>query len=193
MRELKERILAEGEVLPGNILKVDGFLNHQLDIPLLCHIGQELARRFAGKEITKILTIEASGIAVACIAAQYFQNVPVVFAKKAKSQNLDEANLFKSEIFSYTYQKYVTLLIAKAWLRPGDKVLVVDDFMANGEALRGVIEIVRQAGAELIGVGIAIEKGFQGGGDRLREQGIDVQSLAIVDSLEDGRVVFREE
>lgn len=193
MKELKERILAEGKVLPGNILKVDGFLNHQLDITLLGHIGEELARRFAGKQITKILTIEASGIAVACIAAQHFGNVPVVFAKKAKSGNLDEANLFKSEIYSYTYQKYVTLLIAKAWLSAGDKVLVVDDFMANGEALRGVIEIVEQAGAELVGVGIAVEKGFQGGGDKLRRRGIDVQSLAIVDSLEGGKVVFREE
>lgn len=193
MKELQERILSEGKVLPGNILKVDGFLNHQLDIGLLNKIGAELARRFAGKEITKILTIEASGIAVACIAAQHFGDVPVVFAKKAKSGNLDAANLFTSEIYSYTYQKYVTLVIAKAWLHPGDKVLVVDDFMANGEALRGVVDIISQAGAELVGVGIAIEKGFQGGGDKLREQGIDVQSLAIVESLEGGKAAFRKE
>lgn len=192
MKELKDRILKEGRVLPGNILKVDGFLNHQLDIRLLNHIGEELARRFAGKEITKILTIEASGIAVACLAAQYFDNVPVVFAKKAKSGNLDKANLFQCEIYSYTYKKYVTLIIAKSWLKAGDKVLVIDDFMANGEALRGVIDIIAQAGAELVGVGIAIEKGFQGGGDKLRQSGVDVQSLAIVQSLEGGKVTFRQ-
>ena len=178
MQALKDRILSEGKVLPGNILKIDGFLNHQLDISLLCQIGREFARRFSGRRIDKILTIEASGIAVACIAAQYFGNLPVVFAKKAKS---------------YTYKKPVMLTVSKDWLRPGERVLVIDDFLANGEALRGCIDLLGQAGAELAGVGIAVEKGFQGGGDRLRSAGIDVQSLAIVQSLEGGIIRFREE
>lgn len=193
MKALKDRILSEGKVLPGNILKIDGFLNHQLDITLLCQMGQEFARRFSGKRIDKILTIEASGIAVACIAAQYFGNLPVVFAKKAKSGNLDAENLLQSEIYSYTYQKPVTLTVCKDWLKPGEKILVIDDFLANGEALRGSIDLLSQAGAELVGVGIAVEKGFQGGGDRLRGMGIDVQSLAIVESLEGGVIRFREE
>lgn len=193
MKALKDRILSEGKVLPGNILKIDGFLNHQLDISLLCQMGQEFARRFSGKRIDKILTIEASGIAVACIAAQYFGNLPVVFAKKAKSGNLDAENLLQSEIYSYTYQKPVTLTVCKDWLKPGERVLVMDDFLANGEALRGSIDLLSQAGAELVGVGIAVEKGFQGGGDRLRGMGIDVQSLAIVESLEGGVIRFREE
>ena len=193
MKALKDRILSEGKVLPGNILKIDGFLNHQLDITLLCQMGQEFARRFSGKRIDKILTIEASGIAVACIAAQYFGNLPVVFAKKAKSGNLDAENLLQSEIYSYTYQKPVMLTVCKDWLKPGERVLVMDDFLANGEALRGSIDLLSQAGAELVGVGIAVEKGFQGGGDRLRGMGIDVQSLAIVESLEGGVIRFREE
>ena len=193
MKALKDRILSEGKVLPGNILKIDGFLNHQLDITLLCQMGQEFARRFSGKRIDKILTIEASGLAVACIAAQYFGNLPVVFAKKAKSGNLDAENLLQSEIYSYTYQKPVTLTVCKDWLKPGERVLVMDDFLANGEALRGSIDLLSQAGAELVGVGIAVEKGFQGGGDRLRGMGIDVQSLAIVESLEGGVIRFREE
>lgn len=193
MKALKDRILSEGKVLPGNILKIDGFLNHQLDISLLCQMGQEFARRFSGKRIDKILTIEASGIAVACIAAQYFGNLPVVFAKKAKSGNLDAENLLQSEIYSYTYQKPVMLTVCKDWLKPGEKILVIDDFLANGEALRGSIDLLSQAGAELVGVGIAVEKGFQGGGDRLRGMGIDVQSLAIVESLEGGVIRFREE
>lgn len=193
MQALKDRILSEGKVLPGNILKIDGFLNHQLDISLLCQIGREFARRFSGRRVDKILTIEASGIAVACIAAQYFGNLPVVFAKKAKSGNLDAQNLLQSEIYSYTYKKPVTLTVSKDWLRPGERVLVIDDFLANGEALRGCIDLLGQAGAELAGVGIAVEKGFQGGGDRLRSTGIDVQSLAIVQSLEGGIIRFREE
>lgn len=193
MEALKNRILSEGRVLPGDILKIDGFLNHQLDISLLCQIGQEFARRFSGRRIDKILTIEASGIAVACIAAQYFGNLPVVFAKKAKSGNLDAQGLLQSEIYSYTYQKPVMLTVSKDWLRPGERVLVIDDFLANGEALRGCIDLLTQAGAELAGVGIAVEKGFQGGGDRLRGMGIDVQSLAIVESLAGGAIRFREE
>ncbi len=193
MEALKNRILSEGRVLPGNILKIDGFLNHQLDISLLCQIGQEFARRFSGRRIDKILTIEASGIAVACIAAQYFGNLPVVFAKKAKSGNLDAQGLLQSEIYSYTYQKPVMLTVSKDWLRPGERVLVIDDFLASGEALRGCIDLLGQAGAELAGVGIAVEKGFQGGGDRLRGMGIDVQSLAIVESLAGGTIRFREE
>lgn len=193
MEALKNRILSEGRVLPGDILKIDGFLNHQLDISLLCQIGQEFARRFSGRRIDKILTIEASGIAVACIAAQYFGNLPVVFAKKAKSGNLDARGLLQSEIYSYTYQKPVMLTVSKDWLRPGERVLVIDDFLANGEALRGCIDLLTQAGAELAGVGIAVEKGFQGGGDRLRGMGIDVQSLAIVESLAGGAIRFREE
>ena len=190
MQELKDRILREGRVLPGNIIKVDGFLNHRIDTVLLDHIAQEFGRRFDMDGVTLILTAEASGIALAMAVAQRFGK-PMVFAKKAKSDNI-EGGLYQSDIFSYTYKKKVTLLVSREWLTASDKVLVIDDFMANGEAVRGLCDIVKAAGAELVGVGCAIEKGFQGGGDRLRAAGVKMESLAIIQEAEPGRIVFRE-
>lgn len=158
MQLLQDRIRAEGRVLPGNIIKIDGFLNHRVDIGLMQELAKEFRRLFPEKEINKILTVEASGIALGAITALEF-GVPMVFAKKAKSDNI-EGGLYQSEIYSYTYKKKVTLLMAKQWLTQEDNVLIVDDFLANGEALRGLIEIVNQSGAKLIGVGVAVEKGF---------------------------------
>ena len=186
-----ERIRKEGKILPGNIVKVDGFLNHRIDVPLMEQIAQEFRRVFAGKDITLVLTAEASGIALATICAQAF-GVPMVFAKKAKSDNI-EGGLYQSDILSYTYKKKVTLLVSKEWLSASDKVLIIDDFMARGEAMRGLCDIVREAGAELVGIGVAVEKGFQHGGDRLREAGIPLHSLAIIESADENGFVFREE
>ncbi|MBE5780325.1 MAG: xanthine phosphoribosyltransferase [Clostridiales bacterium] len=191
MKALQERIAKEGRIIDGRIIKVDGFLNHRVDVELLNDMGKEFHRIFGEKGITKILTAEASGIAVAVIAAQYF-HVPVVFAKKAKSDNI-EGGLYASEIFSYTYNKKVTFLVSKQWLGSDDKVLIIDDFLANGEAVRGLVDIVAMAGAELCGIGVAVEKGFQDGGKKLREQGIDLHSLAIIDGVVDGKFIFREE
>ena len=190
MDELRQRIINEGKVLPGNIIKVDGFMNHRVDTKLMRSIAKDIAAHFEGKEITKVMTVEASGIPVATITAEEL-GVPLLFAKKAKSDNI-EGGLVKSEIYSYTYNKKVTLIVSAEWIGPEDKILVVDDFMANGEAIRGVIEIIDQVGAELVGVAIAIEKGFQGGGDRLRARGVDVYSLAIVEHAEPGNIVFRD-
>ena len=183
MELLKERIRKEGKILPGNIVKVDGFLNHRIDVPLMEQIAQEFRRVFAGKDITLVLTAEASGIALATICAQAF-GVPMVFAKKAKSDNI-EGGLYQSDILSYTYKKKVTLLVSKEWLSASDKVLIIDDFMAR--------DIVKEAGAELVGIGVAVEKGFQHGGDRLREAGIPLHSLAIIESADENGFVFREE
>ena len=191
MQQLKDRIVKEGRVLPGNIIKVDGFLNHRIDTELMTHIADEFGRYFNMDEVTVILTAEASGIALSAIVAQRFHK-PMLFAKKAKSDNI-EGGLYQSDIFSYTYKKKVTLLVAKDWLTANDKVLIIDDFMANGEAMRGLCDIVSAAGATLVGIGCAVEKGFQGGGDRLRAAGINLKSLAIIDSAEPGRIVFREE
>ena len=191
MEMLKERIRSEGKILPGNIVKVDGFLNHRVDTKLMREIAHEFKRRFNRDDITLILTAEASGIALATICAEEF-GVPMVFAKKAKSDNI-EGGLYASDIFSYTYKKKVTLLVSKDWISAEDKVLIVDDFMANGEAMRGLCDIVKEAGAELIGIGIAVEKGFQHGGDRIREAGINIQSLAIIDSADEHGFVFRGE
>ena len=191
MQELKERILREGRVLPGGIIKVDGFLNHRVDTALMGRIADEFARLFDVDGITMVLTAEASGIALATVCAERY-GVPVVFAKKAKSDNI-EGGLYQSDIFSYTYKKKVTLLVAQDWIGPDDRVLIIDDFMANGEAMRGLIDIVSKAGAQLAGIGVAVEKGFQHGGDRLREAGYDLRSLAIIDSTEDGKITFREE
>ena len=191
MQELKERILREGRVLPGGIIKVDGFLNHRVDTALMERIAGEFARLFDVSGITMVLTAEASGIALATVCASRY-GVPMVFAKKAKSDNI-EGGLYQSDIFSYTYKKKVTLLVAQDWISPDDRVLIVDDFMANGEAMRGLIDIVSKAGAELVGIGVAVEKGFQHGGDRLREAGYNLRSLAIIDSAEDGKITFREE
>ena len=183
--------MQEGQVRPGNVLKVDCFLNHQLDVDLLDKVGEEFYRIFKDDGINKILTIEASGIAIACMTARHF-NVPVVFAKKAKSDNI-EGGLYQSDIYSYTYKKKVTLLVSKEWLSADDKVLIIDDFMANGEAMRGLCDIVNAAGAQLMGIGCAVEKGFQGGGDRLRAAGFNLKSLAIIESAEPGHIVFRDD
>ena len=191
MQELKERILKEGKVLPGDIIKVDGFLNHRVDCALMSRCADEFAKYFDIDNVDLLLTAEASGIALTAICAMHYGK-PMVYAKKAKSDNI-EGGLFKSEIFSYTYKKKVTLLVAKDWIQPGTRVLVIDDFLARGEALRGLCDIVKQAGAELVGIGCAIEKGFQGGGDHLREMGVNLHSLAILDSAEPGNIVFRDE
>lgn len=191
MQELKDRIIKEGRVLPGNIIKVDGFLNHRIDTELMSHIADEFGRYFNMDEVTMILTAEASGIALSAIVAQRFHK-PMLFAKKAKSDNI-EGGLYQSDIFSYTYKKKVTLLVAKDWLSADDKVLIIDDFMANGEAMRGLCDIVKAAGATLVGIGCAVEKGFQGGGDRLRAAGVNLKSLAIIESAEPGHIVFRDE
>ena len=191
MQELKERILTEGKVLPGDIIKVDGFLNHRVDCALMARIADEFAKVFDIDNVDLLLTAEASGIALTAICALRFGK-PMVYAKKAKSDNI-EGGLFTSEIFSYTYKKKVTLLVSKDWIQPGTRVLVIDDFLARGEALRGLCDIVRQAGAELVGIGCAIEKGFQGGGDRLRAAGVNLHSMAILDSAEPGHIVFRDE
>ena len=191
MQELKERILKEGKVLPGDIIKVDGFLNHRVDCALMARIADEFAKVFDIDNVDLLLTAEASGIALTAICALRFGK-PMVYAKKAKSDNI-EGGLFTSEIFSYTYKKKVTLLVSKDWIQPGTRVLVIDDFLARGEALRGLCDIVKQAGAELVGIGCAIEKGFQGGGDRLRAAGVNLHSMAILDSAEPGHIVFRDE
>lgn len=191
MEQLKERIRKEGKVLPGNIIKVDGFLNHRVDVRLMEDIAAEFAKYFDTKGITMVLTAEASGIALATICAQKY-GVPMVFAKKAKSDNI-EGGLYQSDIFSYTYKKKVTLLVSKEWFSSEDRVLIIDDFMANGEAMRGLCDIVEKAGATLVGIGCAVEKGFQGGGDRLRAAGVNLKSLAIIESAEPGNIVFRED
>ena len=191
MQELKDRIVKEGKVLPGNIIKVDGFLNHRIDTELMDHIAEEFGKHFNMDEVTMILTAEASGIALSAIVAHHFHK-PMIFAKKAKSDNI-EGGLYQSDIFSYTYKKKVTLLVSKEWLSADDKVLIIDDFLANGCALEGLIKICEAAGAEVAGIGIAVEKGFQGGGDALRAEGYDVDSLAIVESMnpETGEITFR--
>ncbi|HIQ69558.1 MAG TPA: xanthine phosphoribosyltransferase [Candidatus Avoscillospira stercorigallinarum] len=191
MELLKKRIREEGKILPGNIVKVDGFLNHRVDTELMEQIAEEFKKRFDTSKVTLVLTAEASGIALATICARAM-GVPMVFAKKAKSDNI-EGGLYQSDIFSYTYKKKVTLLVSKDWISADDKVLIVDDFMANGEAMRGLCDIVKEAGAELVGIGIAVEKGFQHGGDRIREAGINIQSLAIIDSADENGFVFRED
>ena len=191
MQILKDRIRREGKVLPGNIIKIDGFLNHRVDTKLLEEIADEFAKHFDISKITVVLTAEASGIALATACAQKY-GVPMLFAKKAKSDNI-ESGLIQSEIFSYTYKKKVTLLVSKEWLSADDKVLIIDDFMANGEAMRGLCDIVAASGATLVGIGCAVEKGFQGGGDRLRQAGINLKSLAIIESAQPGNIVFREE
>ncbi len=191
MELLKERIRQDGKMKEGNILKVDSFLNHQMDIEMLQEIGKEFHRLFEEEKITKILTIEASGIGIAVIAAQYFGNIPVVFAKKTKSKNLD-GELYLSKVKSFTKGIEYDIQVSKRYVTEQDTVLLIDDFLAKGQALRGLIDIVNQSGAKLAGCGIVIEKGFQDGGKLLREQGIRVESLAIVDGIEEGNIFFRE-
>jgi xanthine phosphoribosyltransferase len=192
MQELEERIQSEGTVKPGNVLKVDAFLNHQCDVRLFDRMGAAWAEHFGGKNITKILTIEASGIGIACCAAQHFGNVPVVFAKKAQSINLD-GDQYATTVYSFTKRREFPVIVSRKYLGAGDHVLLIDDFLANGKALRGLIELCTAAGATVEGIGIAVEKGFQGGGDALRAEGYDVDSLAIVESMdpETGTVTFR--
>jgi len=190
MQLLKERILSEGRVLPGGILKIDGFLNHRVDMELTRKMADEFAKLFDITGITAVLTVEASGIALGSMCAAEW-GVPLLFAKKAKSDNI-EGGLYKSDIFSYTYKKNVTLLMSMQWLSSKDKVLIVDDFLANGEALRGLVDIVNQAGAELVGIGIAVEKGFQPGGKTIREAGQNLKSLAIIEKMDETGIVFRD-
>jgi xanthine phosphoribosyltransferase len=187
---LKERILRDGTVKPGNVLKVDSFLNHQMDIDLINEIGKEFKRLFADKPITKILTIEASGIGIACITAQYF-HVPVVFAKKAQSINLD-GEMYCTKVESFTHKKVYDVILSKKFLTEDDHVLLIDDFLANGCALLGLIDIVNKSGATLEGAGIVIEKGFQQGGEIIRNMGIQLESLAIIDSMSDTSLTFRD-
>ena len=191
MKELEERIARDGSVRPGGVLKVDAFLNHQCDVGLFDRMGVEWARLFAGAPVTKILTIEASGIGIACLAARHFGDVPVVFAKKAQSINLD-GDQYATTIYSFTKQKEFPVIVGRRYLGPGDHVLIIDDFLANGCALEGLIKLCDFAGATVEGVGIAIEKAFQGGGDRLRERGVRVESLARIGAMdaETGAIEF---
>lgn len=190
MQLLKERIQNEGVVKQGNVLKVDSFLNHQMDMELFNAIGKEFKNRFASFPINKIVTIEASGIGVACIVAQYF-GVPVVFAKKAQSINID-GEVYSARIESFTHNRTYDVIISKKFLRPEDHVLLVDDFLANGCALMGLIQIIKDAGATVEGAGIVIEKGFQDGGRLIREMGVHLESLAIIESMEHDTIKFRE-
>ena len=193
MNFLEERILRDGVVKPGNVLKVDSFLNHQMDIDLLEQIGQEFKRRFAGEKITKVLTIEASGIAIAYPVARAL-GVPLVFAKKSKSINLD-GEMYVAEVESFTHKNTNLVVVAKKFLSPDDRVLIIDDFLANGCALQGLVSIVDSAEATVVGLGIAIEKGFQDGGWRIRNLGYHLESIAIVDAMdaETGTVTFRKQ
>ena len=191
MKLLEERIRKDGTVKAGNVLKVDSFLNHQMDIDLFNEMGKEWARLFADRKITKILTVEASGIGIACVAAQHF-HVPVVFAKKSQSVNID-GEVYSTKIESFTHKRVYDVIVSKKFLHPEDHILIIDDFLANGCALEGLIDIVNKAGASVEGVGIAVEKGFQKGGDLIRSKGIRVESLAIVESMDDktGEITFR--
>lgn len=191
MQILKDRINKDGIVKEGNVLKVDAFLNHQMDIDLFNEIGKELKRRFQDVNITKILTVEASGIGIACIAAQYF-GVPVVFAKKSQSVNLD-GEVYSVKIESFTHKRVYDVILSKKFLAPNDHVLIIDDFLAVGNALKGLLQICDMAHVKVEGVGIVIEKGFQGGGDKLREAGVRIESLAIIDGMnsETGEIIFR--
>lgn len=192
MELLKERIRKDGKIKEGNVLKVDSFLNHQMDVALFTEFGKEFKRRFADCEINKILTIEASGIGVACIVAQYF-DVPVVFAKKNQTKNI-AGDTYTSRVESFTHGRVYDIIVSKEYLRPEDKVLLIDDFLANGAALLGLSKLVQDSGATLVGAGIVIEKGFQEGGRIVREAGVRVESLAIVESMDEktGTVTFRE-
>lgn len=189
MESLKKAILEKGKVLPGNVLKVGAFLNNQLDVKILGEMADEIFAYFKDKNVTKIATIEASGIALAILVAERF-GVNAVFAKKSKTANVD-GDFYMSECFSYTHKVNNNIIIGKEYLSSSDRVLVVDDFLAHGQAVYALKSIVEQAGATLVGVTIAIEKGFQGAGDKMRSEGIDLYSLAIIDSMDDCKVVFR--
>lgn len=193
MQLLEEKILKDGKVFSGNVLKVDSFLNHQIDISLVTEIGKEVKKLFSNSNVTKILTIEASGIGVGCMVAQQF-NCPLIFAKKTKTINI-KGDVYTSQVESFTHQCVYDIIVSKDFLNENDTVLIVDDFLAKGNALVGLIDLVNQAGAKLAGCAIAIEKGYQGGGDSLRQKGIRVESMAIIDSMNDttGEIVFRKQ
>lgn len=193
MNFLEERILKDGVVLPGNVLKVDSFLNHQMDVALLEEIGKEFKRRFAGKPITKVLTIEASGIGIACFVAREF-GVPMVFAKKSKSSNIGD-DMYVAEVESFTHKNRSQVIVSRKYLGTDDHLLIIDDFLANGCALQGLISIAESAGAAIEGLGIVIEKGFQPGGHAIRSLGYHLESLAIVDAMDasTGTITFRQQ
>ncbi len=191
MKLLEERILRDGQFLPGNVLKVDSFLNHQIDVAFVCQLGQEFERLFHNCGVNKILTIEASGIGIACLTAQYF-GVPVVFAKKSKSINI-AGDVYTTPVKSYTHGTTSQIIVSRRFLSPGDRVLIIDDFLANGQALNGLIQLVEDAGATVVGAGIVIEKAFQPGGDLIRSRGIRVESLARVAAMDGGTITFVEE
>jgi xanthine phosphoribosyltransferase len=192
MKLLEDRIRKDGIVKPGNVLKVDSFLNHQMDVKLFAQMGDEWKRLFEGEKIDKILTIEASGIGIACVAAERF-GVPVVFAKKTQSVNID-GEVYATKVESFTKKRVYDVIVSKKYLQKGERILIIDDFLANGCAVAGLIDLIQNAGAEVVGVGIAIEKGFQVGGKHIREMGIRLESLAIVESMDDatGTIQFRE-
>lgn len=190
MEKLKDKILIEGKVREGNILKVDCFLNHQMDVKFLNEVGKEFKERFKDVKVDKILTIEASGIGIAAIVSQYFDYAPVVFAKKTESLNLDK-EVYESEVDSFTKKKTYKVRVGKPFLKEGENVLIIDDFLAKGCAAKGMMDLVKQSGANLVGIGIVIEKGFQEGREVLEGMGARVESLAIIDRFEDGKVIFR--
>lgn len=194
LKLLEDRIVKDGIVKPGNVLKVDSFLNHQMDISLFNDMGKEFKRLFNDTPINKILTIEASGIGIACIAAQYFDNVPVVFAKKSQTVNID-GEVYSTKIESFTHKRVYDVILSKKYLSSKDHVLIIDDFLANGCALNGLLDIAQKAGATVEGVGIAVEKGFQRGGELIRQKGIRVESLAIIESMDadSGNIVFKKQ
>lgn len=194
LKLLEDRIVKDGIVKPGNVLKVDSFLNHQMDISLFNDMGKEFKRLFNDTPINKILTIEASGIGIACVAAQYFGNVPVVFAKKSQTVNID-GEVYSTKIESFTHKRVYDVILSKKYLSSKDHVLIIDDFLANGCALNGLLDIAQKAGATVEGVGIAVEKGFQRGGELIRQKGIRVESLAIIESMDadSGNIVFKEQ
>ena len=194
LKLLEDRIVKDGIVKPGNVLKVDSFLNHQMDISLFNDMGMEFKRLFNDTPINKILTIEASGIGIACVAAQYFDNVPVVFAKKSQTVNID-GEVYSTKIESFTHKRVYDVILSKKYLSSKDHVLIIDDFLANGCALNGLLDIAQKAGATVEGVGIAVEKGFQRGGELIRQKGIRVESLAIIESMDadSGNIVFKEQ
>lgn len=191
MEELERKIQAEGHVYPGGVLKVDGFLNHRIDTVFLAQMGAYIAQRFSDSRVDKVLTIEASGIALAFAAAERLK-VPVVFAKKQKTSNMS-ADVFSSVVHSFTHNTDNHVVVSREYLCSGERILIVDDFLAEGNAIHGLMEIASKAGCEVVGCAVAIEKGFQGGGDTLRAQGVDVLSLAIIDSMSDTGIVFRKQ
>lgn len=191
MKLLEDRILSDGEVIDGKILKVSSFLNHQVDVAFLDALAKEWKKRFASARITKILTIESSGIAVACSLAREL-GVPLVFAKKSRTSNVNE-DVYSSRVYSFTHDEFYTVVVSKKFLGAGDRILLADDFLANGNALKGLLEICGSAGAEVVGAACAVEKGFQNGGDELRGRGIAVESLAIIDKMDSDGIEFRKE